>query len=132
MSGFKDDVLAILRDNVLLHGEAMGWIVGGGFSGHTSELYNELVSRNFPVTDRRTKPVILYDYIVVPSPVNMHGLLTYMCSLSRDGLLIVELDREKDESVPEYRSVALGFYAHRLVYNGRTYLVIHTGADYGN
>lgn len=127
MSGFKDDVLNILRDNVLLHGEAMGLV-----QFHT-ELLKELQSRKFPVTDTASKPVFLFDYVVISEPyVALPTVLWAMTVLSSLGIIILDVTSWKNEFQKEYKVAFGGFMAHRINYEDRYYVVIHKGTDYGN
>ena len=127
MSGFKSDVISILRDNVLLHGEAMGWIVG------STELYEELTKKKFPVTEKADKLVFLFDYVVISAAKRtFDSLLKALTSLSNLGVIVVEITDVQDRYDKEYRSYFGGFAARKLKYQDRAYLVIRQGLDYGN
>lgn len=131
MSGFKDDVLAILRDNVLLHGEAMGLIVAG-WKGKYKELLDDLHSRKFPVTDRNEKQVFRFDYIVLPWYSGIHGLLKALAVLNKLGIVILEIDKDNDQYYNKYSSIFADITVTKVSYGDRKYLVIHSGVDYGN
>lgn len=127
MNGFRDDVISILRDNVLLHGEAMGWIIG-----HPA-LLKALEDMKLPVTGTNGKGVFLFDYIVIThEETNVLSLMDVLSYLSNLGLLIVEITPVASVFRNEYRSVFGGFTARKLKYGERSYLVFHQGVDYGN
>lgn len=133
MSGFRFDVISILRENVMLHGEALGYIVLGDEEENAHELFLDLQERKFPVASRITKPVVLFDYIVIPKEiVCVPMLMSAFASLSRLGLLIIEVSDEKDMYYKSYSSVFGDFTVTKVVFDDRAYLVVHAGADYGN
>ena len=133
MSGFKDDVIAILRDNVMLHAEAMGLIMEGESWQDSKELLKDLQSRNFPVTDRADKHVFLFDYVVVPLEYAfVNTLLKAFTLVGRMGLIIIDITGKSDMFFKRAVSTFGSFTIHKLTYGDRTYLVIKQGEDYGN
>ena len=132
MSGFKDDVIAILRDNVLLHAEAIGLVLGNEYA-EARELLKDLQDRKFPVTDHSDKHVFMFDYVVIHGGRNYSNELVRALSLvSRLGIIIVDIGDEVREWKKEYKSLFGDFTARKLVYQDRAYMVFTNGADYGN
>jgi hypothetical protein len=133
MSGFKDDVLAILRDNVMLHGEAMGLIMNGAVDDDSRELLKDLQNRKFPVTDRVDKHVFLFDYIVLPRYLSTAAALLRALSLvGRLSVIIMDISNVADYYNSRYTTQFGDFTANKVKYQDRTYLVIKNGTDYGN
>jgi hypothetical protein len=133
MSGFKDDILAILRDNVMLHGEAMGLIMNGAVDDDSRELLKDLQSRKFPVTDRVDKHVFLFDYIVLPRYLSTAAALLRALSLvGRLSVIIMDISNVADYYNSRYTTQFGDFTANKVKYQDRTYLVIKNGTDYGN
>jgi hypothetical protein len=129
MSGFKDDIITILRQNNLYHREACGLIRGrsGG-----SELLEELQKQQFPVVGNYEKPIVLFDYIVLNRFYeNVSYLMKAFANVSVGGLIILELDDET-EYTNNYACIFGGFSAHKVKFGTRAYLVIHAGVDYGD
>ena len=81
MSGFREDVISILRQNAVLQKESIGYIVGGKYESASMELYKELKSLGHIVARGRTKPVVRYDYVVIPINWSIETLL-YALSIS--------------------------------------------------
>lgn len=128
MSGFKEHILGILRDNVLLHGEAMGFVLSDD-----TALLEHLQEKKFPVTDKITKPVFLFDYIAISEEyVTAASVLWALSMLSVGGIAVLDVSDWSNAVVVEYRSRFAGFTATPLNYGNKRYLVIHAGADYGN
>jgi hypothetical protein len=133
MSGFREDVLAILRDNVMLHGEAMGLIMNGAVDDDSRELLKDLQSRKFPVTDRVDKHVFLFDYIVLPRYLSTAAALLRALSLvGRLSVIIMDISNVADYYNSRYTTQFGDFTANKVKYQDRTYLVIKNGTDYGN
>lgn len=133
MSGFSDDVISILRHNLMLNKESIGWIVHGLGSQNTRELGKKISSMGFIITPKKTKPVISYDYVVI---ANLHltasTLLDAFSRLSTNGIMIIEVTDNWQKFDDEYVSLFANFKATKVVYDNRSYMVIHSGADYGN
>lgn len=133
MNGFKDDILSILRDNVMLHGEAMGYIMQGAYWDEARELVEYLQENKYPVTEKASKPVLNYDYIVIYKEVLSLSKLFYGLSLlSNLGILIVDITKESPTFRADYNIKWAGFRASKLIYGTRAYLVLRKGMDYGN
>lgn len=130
MSGFKDDVISILRDNVMLHGEAVGLVWTGNKS---DDLLAYLVGKKFPATNSFKNPPLTFDYVVIPSYMkSAYSLLKAMSLLNKNGIIIMDVSDWNKRIVTEYKSRFGNFTATSLNYGDRAYLVIHEGADYGN
>ncbi len=132
MNGFKDDVIAILKTNNMLHKEAVGKVFGDGF-GHINELILELRKRNLLVATSETKIVLKFSYIIMGSYLlESWVLLKAFSMLSEQGIMILEVTGR--EKLFEDNSVSLfgKFSTTKVKFEDRTYVVIHTGVDYGN
>lgn len=133
MSGFRDDVIAILRDNVLLHSEAMGLVMEAYSWPQTRELLKDLEDRKMPVTDRADKHVFLFDFVVIPQEwLYVHTLLRAFTLVGNLGIIIIEVTGKADLFKKELVSQFGNFTVTKLTYGDRAYLVVHQGADYGN
>lgn len=130
MSGFKDEVISILRQNGMYHREALGLIKETGFL--TPTLLPALQAEKFPVTDKFGKPVLNFDYVVLSQEYNsLNQLLTGLASLSIGGLLILEVTNQTAYR-DRYVSLFGNFSVTKVKYPGRTYLVFRNGIDYGD
>lgn len=129
MSGFKEDVLSILRQNNLYHRDASGLIKGRAGS---VELLEYLQKQEFPVVGNYEKQIILFDYIVLNRYYeNVHFLMKALSSVNVGGIIILELDDETEYS-NKYTSIFGKFTATKVKFGTRAYLVIHAGVDYGD
>ena len=129
MSGYKDDIISILKHNSMYHREATGLILGqsGG-----RELLEHLESKMFPVIGKYEKSIILFDYIVLNRyQVDVPSLIKAFSSVSVGGIIVLELDGETDYG-KNYYSQFGGFSANKIKYDDRYYMVIHSGVDYGD
>jgi hypothetical protein len=129
MSGFKDHVIGILRDNLMLHGESIGWVLESD-----GELSKELEKRKMLFSaDKRLKDVFLLDYVVLSGTYAVTPLVLKAFSLlSKLGIIIIDATGWHPTYIREYVSVFGNFTATPLNYGNRQYLVIHAGGDYGN
>ena len=129
MSGFKDDVLSILRDNLMLHGETVGWVLS-----EDVELVTELEKRKLLLIKTKfPKRVFLIDYVVLAKEyISVSFLLRAFSLLSKMGIIILDVSNWNSKLVDEYISVFGNFVGTPLNYGNRQYIVIHAGADYGN
>ncbi len=133
MSGFKDDVLSILRTSNLLHGEALGYIMYAREFPHSKELLKELESRKLPVAGEITKPVVLFDYTVIPDEVaTLSTFLTALTSTKEGGIIIVDVTGEHRAYSKNFDTNFVNFKITRLKFDDRYYLVMHSGVDYGD
>jgi hypothetical protein len=128
MSGFRDDVISILRQNDLYHKTATGLVLGKSNDG----LLEELQKKGFPVIGHFEKDVILFDYIVMNRFYeDARSLMSAFASVNVGGLIIMELD-DGDDYGKTYVSQFGSFTATKVKYGDNQYLVIHSGVDYGN
>ncbi len=132
MSGFRDDVLCILRDNTMLHGEARGLVVGSG--NGAKQLLEYLIGKKYPVSSTLIKPMFRFDYIVLDTFRNdLPEVMDAFSSVEMGGIIIIDVTNIRDLLRPHYASVFADFTATKLKYvDNRAYLVIHKGVDYGN
>lgn len=129
MSGFREDVITILKHNNMFHREAMGWVREQPGSG----LAEDLQKLHFPVTTKFEKSVIRFDYIVLNRNYEtVNYLMQALAIVSVGGLIIMELD-DGSEYNSDYVSLFGGFSANRVKFGeDRYYLVIHNGVDYAD
>ena len=125
--------MAILRDNVLLHAEASGWIVQQHILPKTSELLKELQDRKMAVIGRHGKPIFLFDFIVISvEHLTPNWLLSAFSVLNNNGIIILEITDFRFSFANEYKSRFGNFTGTKVKYGDNTYLVIHQGVDYAN
>jgi hypothetical protein len=133
MNGFKEDVISILRDNVLLHAEAMGLLLDGDSNEETRGLLKDLQDRKLPVTDAVEKHVFNFDYVVLHrDSLFVNTLIRALSLVSKMGMIILDVTGKSDMFRKEYFSKFGDFSIHKLIYEDRAYLVIKNGMDYGN
>lgn len=133
MSGFKDDVISILRDNVLLHAEAMGLIMAAEDHWETRELLKYLENEKLPVSGKVEKIVLLFDYVIMHRElVCTLAFLDAFANVGKMGIIIVDVSDEPSSYESVYKSYFGNFTVSKLKYGNRTYLVFHKGVDYGN
>lgn len=133
MSGFKDDVISILRQNGYLQRDALGWIVNNNNVSMANDLYEELIKHKFPVTNKAEKLVANYDYIIVDRyNRDAETILRAFASLSTGGLMVLEISDFFYKFWDKYVSTFAGFTATKVQYADRRYMVIHAGVDYGD
>jgi hypothetical protein len=129
MSGFKEDVISILKHNNMYHRDASGLILGKTVN---RGLVKELQEKMFPVVDHYEKFIVRFDYIVIGLlRVDVTTLIKAFATVNTGGLIILELDNYTDFE-NKYTSLFGGFSADVVKYEDRGYLVIHSGVDYGN
>jgi hypothetical protein len=133
MSGFREDVVSILRDNVMLHAEAMGLLLDGDSNEESRELLKDLQDRKLPVTDGVSKHVFLFDYVILHrDSLFVNTLIRTFSLVSTLGMIILDVTGKADMFHKEYISKFGDFSIHKLIYGDRAYLVIKKGTDYGN
>lgn len=134
MSGFSNDVMAILRTSVLLHGEALGYVMFARKFDKTQELLKKLESLRLPVTGKASKPVVQYDYTIVPSEmVCVPTLLLALTTAKKGGIIILEVtDNPGPFTLFELDNTFADFKITKVKYEDRIYVVFHSGVDYGN
>jgi len=137
MSGFKDNVILILRNNGVLQGESVGWVVKskrgfGKTEQQTTELIEAIRAMKFLVVGNPQKPIVLFDYVVMDSfnQYNTPALLKALDNLKEDGIIIVQVTPGLYQS--KYTSRLGSFTITKLELGNEDYLVFHSGVDYGN
>ena len=133
MSGFKDNVILILRHNGMLQGESVGWVVTGNNNfNKTEELTQALRDMKFLVVNNPQKPVVLFDYVVIDSyrQYDTPKLLKALDNLKEDGIIIVQVTPGLYQD--KYVSRLGAFTITKVKLGEEEYLVFHTGVDYGN
>ena len=131
MNGFKDNVISILRDNLMLHGEALGCLLASERHDEARRLYAELVERKLPIARKMEKQVFYYDYVVITAEFGIQTLIAAFSSLSENGIIILEIPNDflYDD---RYVSKFANFTGTKIKFGREQYLVIHSGVDYGN
>lgn len=132
MSGFKDDVLSILKANHILQKESIGLVaLDGFFFPEVQELYDYLVENKYIVVSKRVKEVINFDYIVFPlGNYSTEDIIYALSNLSVGGIIVLEVSGIDWND--RYISRFGGFTANKVKFNGTYYVVIHGGMDYGD
>lgn len=129
MSGYKDDVISILKHNNMYHRDATGLLRGRSGNG---DLLATLEKEGFPVVSQYQKFVVRFDYIVLNNfYADMKELLRALEEVNTGGLIVIEV-RADENYKPKYTSIFGGFSVDKVKYENREYLVIHSGVDYGN
>jgi hypothetical protein len=128
MSGFKDDVISILRQNSMLQREGVGLVLLNG--NDSVDLFDAITEMKFPVLNKRTKPFVNFDYVVIPKGYHLENLLYAFSAVSTGGIIIVEANNAIWDE--HYVSRAYNFTGTRVRYEDRFYMVIHAGVDYGD
>lgn len=133
MNGFKDDIISILRSNVMLHAEASGWIIQQHILPKTSELLKDLQDRKFAVIGRHKKPMFLFDYVIISiEHLTVNWLLSAFGTLKDNGLIILEVTDHSLAFANRYVSNFGFFTATKVTYGDNKYIVIRKGLDYGD
>jgi hypothetical protein len=129
MSGFKDDVISILKQNNMYHREATGLLRG---KSGDSDLLETLQKQGFPVTGNYEKFVIRFDYIVLNNFfADMRELLRALEEVNVGGIIVIEIRKDENYKA-QYVSMFGSFSVNKVKYEDREYLVIHAGVDYGD
>jgi hypothetical protein len=135
MSGFKEDIVSILKQNDLLHNKSVGLIAGASVSdSRERNLYNELTKIGLKLANK-LEPLFSPDYIVLLSDIiSTRTLLMALGSITQSGIIILEITGKDQKYQDSYinKATTNSINASKVLYEDRTYLVFHTGADYGN
>ena len=129
MSGFREDVISILKQNNMYHKEAIGLI-----KGHLDDgLFETLQEEKFPVSKKFEKFVLYFDYIVLNNfQEDVETLLFALASVSTGGLIVLEITDSEYTYQDRYVSQFGLFSVTKVKYEDRTYLVFRNGLEYGN
>lgn len=131
MNGFSQDIISILRHCVMFHKEAKGLLVGAKTNEKTKELFKELKERGLLVSDKRER--IFWDYIVIPSELlSIRVLITAITEIDTGGIVIIEVTGKDKRYEDRYKGSVGNLGVTKVFYEERSYLVIHTGDEYGH
>lgn len=128
MNGFSNDVVSMLKHSYMYHGESIGLVIGNNELASTLESLGLLVSVDDKLSDN-------WDYIVVSGEnVGVRVLIKCLTQLRNCGIIILELTNKPNvkKYADRYSNASAGFYATKVMYDDRVYLIIHQGYDYGN
>lgn len=129
MSGFREDILSILRHNMMLHRDSIGVILGDGLRSAIDDIHTKgyIISS---LWDSHTK----YDYIIISKDrVSSRTLLRALTNLKSGGIIVLEITGRDSKYENRYLYMVGGtMSATKIRYGDRSYIVIHTGGDYGN
>ena len=119
------DVVSILKHNVMLNISSLGLIVD---SGNLLDCLYNLKLHVTGLTDGAK-----FDYIFIPThKVSIRRLLRALTDLKSGGIIIVQLEDKFEDFEPIYKNTSNLFFATKVKYDNRYYLIIHSGEDYGN
>ena len=131
MSGYKDDIVSILKHANLLHSKSVGYIKGVGSNGEAGNLLDHLTNLGLSVTGIHEN--ILWDDIIIPqSMVSTRAILQALSGINSGGIVILEVTEKQSKYQSKYLRLGADKSATKVQYGDRYYLVIHTGDDYGN
>jgi hypothetical protein len=92
-----------------------------------------LIEEKFPVTGKNDKVVTRFDYVALSKNLSIgEMIIKSMGLLNVGGILIIDISKWDRSFWRGYKSVFASFTATLVKYSDRAYLVLHTGADYGN
>lgn len=133
MNGFSQDVFSILRHNVMLHRSSIGLVVDGEDIPNAFALLKELQLNDHIAVGKLDK-LVRYDYIVVSRvSLNVRKFMACLTSLASGGLMILEITGSDNKYEDKYLNMVGGtMSATKIRYGDRSYIVIHTGEDYGD
>jgi len=133
MNGFSQDIISILKHNVMYHHSAIGLILNGDEFPNSFSLVQVLRLNRYLIETKIDK-MIKYDYIVINrGSLNVRMFLSCLTSLSAGGILILEITGSDSRYEDKYLNLIGGtMSATKIRYEDRSYIVIHTGEDYGD
>lgn len=133
MNGFSYDIISILKHNVMYHYSTIGLILNGEECEDTKELLNHLSTFGYMAEDNLDK-LTRYDYIVINrTNLTIRKFLSCLTSLDRGGIIILDVTGSDSKYEDKYLNMIGGtMSATKLRYEDRSYIVIHTGEDYGD
>lgn len=131
MSGFRNDIISILRHNNLLHKKSIGLFYGSDVDTRIKEVVRELIAYGYLVS--AIDENIVWDYIVIPTKiVDAEKVLRALSLISAGGIVILEVTEEQRKYQEKYLRVGTNMSATKVQYEDRYYLILHTGDNYGN
>lgn len=131
MSGYKDDIVSILKHNNMYHNLALGFISGILSDGRMGNLLDHLHNLGLKVSGKRGDAT--WDYIVIPNKiVSARTILMALSSINAGGIVILEISEAQRKYQEKYLRIGTNQSATKVNYEDRYYLIIHTGEDYGH
>lgn len=128
MNGFSSDVMSILKANGVLEREGAG-LIFTETDRNANELFEILLKNQYVVTNKRTKIVFNFDYVVMPVGWNWERLLYAFSVVSIGGIIVIPANTfVQDRYVSRFGE----FTGTRVQYGNNYYIVIKNGLDYGN
>lgn len=125
-SGFSTDVLSILRHNTLAHSDSRGLVL-------SKVVFEFLSEKKLLVSNERDELINDWDYIIVPSyKLTVGTLLKSLTELTDGGIIILQVTKKDKELKDLYKGSIGNLGFTKVFYDGRSYLVIHKGDEYGN
>jgi len=128
-----DDVVSILRHNLMLQLNSIGLILNAEDYPHSNTLFRGLELAGY-IVDSKIAKYTKYDYIVMPVRLlSVRRFLACLTALSKGGMLILEITGKESKYEDKYTGMVGGkMSATKLKYGDRSYIVIHPGEDYGD
>ena len=133
MNGFSYAVTSILKHNVMYHASSLGLVLNGDLFPAASELLSQLRANNLLV-ESKLNNFVRFDYIVMPKYVlNIRKFLSCLTRLASGGIMVLEITGSDNKYEDKYLNIVGGtMSATKVRYQDRSYIVIHTGEDYGD
>ena len=133
MNGFSADVISILKHCNMCHTSSYGVVLGGTSIEDGKNVYDYLSQLGLRVASGYMKHISMWDYIIIPrKQSSVRRLVEALTSLNSLGIIIVETTGTDAKIEERYSNVNSQLSATRVVYEDRSYLVVHTGNEYGN
>ena len=135
MNGFKDDIVSILKHNMMFHRSSIGLLIGVDSDQRLKELMAlldeaSLISTGIESPDRW---YITWDYILIPKgKARISTLLKSLSCLNTGGIIIVEITGLNEFFQDKYKNLAIGMNATKVIYEDRSYMILHRGEEYGH
>ncbi len=130
MNGFKDDVITILRNHMLVQKNAIGFIPG---QAGTGELIKYLADSGVLVVTKNEKPIVQFDFVVFNKfYTDLHNFLYALATTSVGGVIVLDVTNDPHLFKERYVSLFAGITATKVKFEDRSYLVVHNGVDYGD
>lgn len=127
MSGFKEHLVEILKTNNLLHGDSIGMVF------FDAEICEYLYDKYKVLASSDAVDLNEFDYIFVKSKfITLQFVMKLFTYLNDNGILILEITPESVKFDKKYLSKFGNFTGTKVTYDDKTYLIIHSGVDYGN
>ena len=133
MSGFNTDVVSILKHCNMCNTSSYGAVLGGTDAKAGKDVYDYLSKLGLRVANGYMRQIKMWDYIIIPRKhSSVRRLVEAITSLNSLGIIIIETTGVDAKIEERYNSVDSVLSATKVVYEDRSYLVVHTGNEYGN